>query len=124
MTPKIIVRSLLGGALGAVTPYILFGLFGGAVLIPLLGTEAANGIVEGMGILMTLACLPTIFVGSVFGALLVWLVVKLEKPKWLFMRMEQSQGTRGIFIAAFVGGFLTGPILGMSFLAIWISSLQ
>ena len=124
MTTKNIVRSMLGGALGAVTPYVLFALFGSTILTPLIGTEDANGIGEGMGIIMTLVCIPTIFIGAIFGGLSVWLVVDFEKPRWIFIRMEQSQGAKWMFNTAFVVGFFIGPILAMSFFAIWIYSLQ
>jgi hypothetical protein len=101
---KIIGQSMLYGAMGAITPYILaFSL----------ADRISSGVSEGVGILGTLACLPTIFIGAFLGGLSVWLVLRLEKPRRIFLKIENSADSRWIFLVGFLGGFLAGPILGL-----------
>ena len=102
---------MLYGALGAITPYLVAFLL--SALISPLDPATASDISEVTGIFMTLACLPTICIGAILGMFFVWLIVKLEKPRRIFHQIEQSDDSIWIFVIGFVGGFLTGPILGL-----------
>ncbi len=118
MFSSITVKTMFAGALGAITPYVLFGLLAEFLLPP---GEAA-GIGEGIGILMTLACLPTICIGALLGAFAVKLVEEYQKPTWIIQRLQEAADPRFILLLAYIVGLLTGPLLAMTILLLYLTS--
>lgn len=112
-----VVKTMFAGALGAISPFLLFTLFAEALL-----PSDLEGIGEGVGILMTLACLPTIIIGAVSGELLVWQIDKTETPAWLFDLLAQSADNRMTYLIAYFTGFFIGPILGLLLVFIYLYS--
>ena len=98
---------MLYGALGAITPYLVAFLF--SALISPLDPATASDISEVTGILMTLACLPTICIGAILGIFFVWLILNLEKPRRIFHQIEQSDDSRWIFVMGLLAELL--PVL-------------
>ncbi len=117
MPSQIFAKSTLAGALGAITPFLMVSLFAGVLLPPSL-----EGLGEGLGILMTLACLPTICIGAISGGVLVWLLDEYEKPAWILRLMAQYAEHRVTYLIAYIVGFFAGPILGMLFVLLYLYS--